>query len=271
MTSITFESREMLLQPLSGSFRSSSPTSKTLAKSKPASNPAPLKLGVMDMLKQVTDSELNEAAQCVKESLPHLNTPSALPFAVEAIKALYLHVLEQIPRCPLRLNKSDSVDSPSVLLKISRKRQDLVLEVAQSLVDPSSKANSNSMFTKTLHECRNNLKWLDKTLVDRYPLHSKGLNLDGGETTPPCQEGVSSPSVKSEPWVQLDSISKLIPEKVTRPLYDGSIDAESILQSIESIEFQLYRLKEQVLSYRNKHTFHQQNVKRNVNPFEEMI
>lgn len=271
MTSITFESREMLLQPLSGSFKGSSPTAKSSAKSKPTSNPTPPKLGVMDILKQVTDFELNEAAQCVKESLPHYDSPSALSFASEAIKKLYLQVLEQIPRSPLRLNKSDSLDSPAVILKINRKRQDLILEVAQSLVGFSAKAKPNSMFTKTLHECRNNLKWIDKSLINHYPLHCEWLGWNGVADHPSSQEAVSNPSVKSEPWAQLDSISRLIPEKVTRPLYEGSIDAESILQTIESIESQLYRLKEQVLSYRNKQTFHQQNVKRNVNPFEEMI
>jgi len=272
MTSITFEKGEMLLQPLSESFKSISHKTNSPVELINVPTSTSCKSGPMEALRHITVAELIEAAQCIKEQLPHSNLPSAIPFAIEAIRVLYLYVLDQIPRCPLRLSKSDSLEQPATLLKIHRKRQDLLLEVARALVNSPVKGDSSSVFSKTLATCRQQLDWSSSALITRYPAHVQSLDFNQEKPGPsPLGETPSKSTLGTQPWVQLDPISKLIPEQVTRPLSNQPFDAESILHSIESIEHQLHRLKEQVLLYRNKQIFHRQNIKRNVNPFEEMI
>lgn len=260
VTELLFDSRDSILKPLN----EKTPFAEMASPTTPVSNSRSL---VMEELSKVTGFELENAANTIREELQHYNSPSALPFAIEAIKQLYVFTLSQLKRSPVRLNKGESLTSPSVLLKIQRKRQDLLLEAAQGLVNPSG-IKTNSLFGQSLCQCRPSREWVSNQLLKSYPVHCESLGLGSVKSSQPSLS--EPPAVHS--WAALDSITKLIPEQISRPqLEPGSIDEENLLETIEHIEAQLSRLKEQVLRYRNQRIFHQRNVKRNVNPFEEMI
>ncbi len=269
-TAMVFESRDSILRPLNEKASSKIPVSAA----DPVLPPSEFKSPVMEQLAKVTHFELEAAANSIKSDLKHYSSPSAMPFAIEAIEQLYISTLKQLKRCPIRLPKANSLESPGTLLKIDRKRQDLLLEVAQYLVNPKNNLQtkkSESAFSQALNQCWVSKSWASSHLLSNYPVHCESLQLISAS---PANTTAKSTSVQttSSPWTTLDSITKLLPEQISRPWMEpSSVDEESLLETIEQIESQLSRLKEQVLRYRNQRTFQQQNIKRNINPFEEMI